>query len=134
MFELAKLLEVNTSRAQKLGIFTSSKYIFSLFTNDQEIIKIGVNYFKIFSFAIPLVTLTMICSRIMQGLGKALPMLVITCLRVIVISCFLAYIFIEIMHKPLHFAWYAILLSCIFSSILASIWMIAIKRKISLEL
>ena len=113
--------------------FTSSKFIFPLFTNDPSIIKIGVEYFKIFSFAIPFVTLTMICSRIMQGLGKAYPMLIITCLRVIVISCFLAYIFIEVMNKPLHFAWYAILLSCIFSSLLASIWMFSIKRKITLD-
>ena len=113
--------------------FTFSKFIFPLFTNDPNIIKIGVEYFKIFSFAIPFVTLTMICSRIMQGLGKAYPMLIITCLRVIVISCFLAYIFIEVMNKPLHFAWYAILLSCIFSSLLASIWMFSIKRKITLD-
>ena len=98
-----------------------------------EIIKIGIEYFKIFSFAIPFVTLTMICSRIMQGLGKAYPMLIITSLRVIVISCSLAYIFIEYLNKPLHFAWYAILISCIFSSLVASIWMITIKKNIVLD-
>ncbi|MBS83380.1 MAG: hypothetical protein CMD65_04515 [Gammaproteobacteria bacterium] len=110
--------------------FTSAKYIFPLFTNDLEIIKIGIEYFKIFSFAIPFVTATMICSRVMQGLGKAYPMLIITCLRVIIISCFLAYLFIECLNKPLFFAWYAILISCIFSSILATLWMLIIKKSI----
>ena len=113
-----------------LLFFTSSKFIFPLFTNDAKIIKIGVDYFKIFSFAVPLVTITMISSRIMQGLGKAYPMLIITCLRVIVISCTIAYIFIEYLNKPLHFAWYAILISCIVSSIISSIWMFKIKQKL----
>ena len=49
-----------------LLFFTSSNLIFPIFTDNQKIIKIGVEYFKIFSFAIPLVTLTMICSRVMQ--------------------------------------------------------------------
>ena len=113
--------------------FTSSKFIFPVFTNDTKIIKIGIEYFKIFSFAIPLVTLTMICSRVMQGLGKAYPMLIITCLRVIIISCTVAYIFIEYLNKPLHYAWYAILLSCIASSLLASVWMLVIKKNIVLD-
>lgn len=113
-----------------LLFFTSAKYIFPLFTNDLEIIKIGIEYFKIFSFAIPFVTATMICSRVMQGLGKAYPMLIITCLRVIIISCFLAYLFIEYLNKPLFFAWYAILISCIFSSIIATIWMLIIRKSI----
>ena len=85
-----------------LLFFSSSKLIFPLFTNDQNIIKIGVEYFKIFSFAIPLVTLTMICSRVMQGLGKAYPMLIITCLRVIVISCTTAYFFIDYLLRKDH--------------------------------
>ena len=108
--------------------FSCSKFIFPMFTNDSKIIQIGVEYFRIFSFAIPFVTLTMICSRIMQGLGKAYPMLIITCLRVIVISCFLAWLFIEYLNKPLHFAWYAILISCIFSSLIALVWMSTIKK------
>ena len=116
-----------------LLFFSSSKLIFPLFTNDQNIIKIGVEYFTIFSFAIPLVTLTMICSRVMQGLGKAYPMLIITCLRVIVISCTTAYFFIEYLNKPLHFAWYSILISCIASSLLAAIWLFIIKKNIVLD-
>ena len=117
------------------GIFfyTSSMFIFPIFTDNMKIINIGVEYFKIFSFAIPFVTLTMICSRVMQGLGKGYPMFIITCLRVIVISCTLAYIFIIYLNKPLHFAWYAILISCVFSSLIAIIWMLIIKRNLVLD-
>ena len=69
----------------------------------------------------------------MQGLGKGYPMFIITCLRVIVISCSLAYVFIVYLNKPLYFAWYAILISCTFSSLIAMIWMLIIKRNLVLE-
>ena len=128
-------LRIGLSISFIFGIFfyTSSIYIFPIFTDNPLIINIGVEYFKIFSFAIPLVTLTMICSRTMQGLGKGYPMFIITCLRVIVISCSLAYVFIVYLNKPLYFAWYAILISCTFSSLIAMIWMLIIKRNLVLE-
>ena len=40
---------------------------------------------------------------------------------------------IEYLNKPLHFAWYAILISCIVSSLLSSIWMIAIKNNLKFD-
>jgi len=105
-----------------------SHMILPLFTNDIEIINIGVGYFRIFSFAVPFITMGMICSRVMQGLGKAYPMFVITCLRIIVISCFLAYYFIIYLQKPINFAWYAILISCISSSLISVAWMISVRK------
>ena len=101
------------------------------FINQAEIvINIGIGYFKIFAFAIPFITLGMICSRVMQGLGKAVPMFIITCLRVIIISCSLAWYFIEILDKPIEFAWFAILISCIISSLISFIWMLIELKKI----
>lgn len=111
-----------------LIFYFCSHMILPLFTNDKEIISIGISYFKIFSFAVPFITIGMICSRIMQGLGKAYPMFIITCLRVIVISCLLAYYFINHLQKPIHFAWYAILISCILSSIISFIWMLSVRK------
>lgn len=107
-----------------------SNYILSLFTNDILIINIGTEYFKIFSFAIPFVTITMISSRCMQGLGKAYPMFIITCFRVIIISCSLAYYFIIYLGRPLNYAWVSILISCFLSSIISYIWLLYTKKKI----
>ena len=109
--------------------YTSSEFMLSLFTNDSEIISIGSNYFKIFSFAIPFITITMISSRCMQGLGKAYPMFIITCLRVIFINCTLAYYFINYLNKPLQYAWYSILISCICSAIISYFWFTIIRKK-----
>jgi len=108
--------------------YTCSKYMLSLFTNDILIVNLGYEYFKIFSFAIPFVTITMITSRCMQGLGKGYPMFIITCLRVIIISCSLAYYFISYLNKPLIYAWYSVFISCFCSAIISFTWFIFVKR------
>ena len=110
-----------------------SENILSLFTNDNKIINIGVGYFDVFAFAIPFISIGMTCSRAMQGLGKAYPMFIITCLRVIVISCCLGYYFINILNKPIDYAWIAILISCIISAIISFIWLISIKSRMNIN-
>jgi len=104
--------------------------IFPIFINDTDVINIGISYFNIFSFAIPFVTLSMICSRTIQGLGKSYPMFIITCLRVILISCSLGWYFIEIKNMPIEYAWISILISCISAAIISSIWLIFELRKL----
>ena len=94
-----------------LFFYFLSYRILPIFINDRDVINIGISYFNIFSFAIPFVTLSMICSRTIQGLGKSYPMFIITCLRVIVISCSLAWYFIIIQNKPIEYAWISILIS-----------------------
>ena len=107
-----------------------SYHILILFIDDIDVITIGVNYFNIFSFAIPFITITMICSRVIQGLGKSYPMFIITCLRVIIISCSLSWYFIVIQKMHLEYAWISILISCIISSILGFIWLIVELKKL----
>ena len=107
--------------------------IFPVFINDVNVINIGVGYFNIFSFAIPFITLGMICSRVIQGLGKSYPMFIITCLRVIIISCSLAWYFIEIKKMPLEYAWYSILVSCVISSLVSVIWLFFEIKKLKIS-
>ena len=124
-------VSVIISLIYSLFFLTCSEFILGLFTNDKEIIAIGVGYFKIFAFAIPFISIAMNCSRAMQGLGKAYPMFIITCLRVIIISCFLSYYFIIILEKPIYYAWYSVLISCITSSIISFLWLIKIKGQLT---
>ncbi|MFQ6610007.1 MAG: hypothetical protein ACE5D7_04315, partial [Fidelibacterota bacterium] len=58
------------------------------------------------------------------------PMLVVTSLRVIVISAPLAWYFTRVLDKPVHFVWIAILISSMIASTISFIWMlILLKRK-----
>jgi len=110
--------------------FNCSNIILPIFIKDSEVINLGVSYFNIFSFAVPFVTLSMICSRTIQGLGKSYPMFIITCLRVIIVSCSLGWYFIVIKNKPIEYAWLSILISCICASIISIIWLLYELRKI----
>ena len=110
-----------------------SGFLLSLFTNEKEIINIGIGYFQIFAFAVPFISIAMNCSRAMQGLGKAYPMFIITCLRVIIISCFSAHYFINYLNKSIEFAWIAILISCVVSAFISFIWLYKVKNNLRIS-
>ena len=118
------------SKFYSIIFYSCSEFLLNLFTNETEIINIGVGYFQIFAFAVPFISIAMNCSRAMQGLGKAYPMFIITCLRVIIISCFLAYYFINYLNKPIEFAWIAILISCVTSAFISFIWLFKVKNNL----
>ena len=99
--------------------------IIPIFVNDDsiEVINIGTQYFKIFAFAVPFIAISMIGARVMQGIGKHILCLLLPALRVIIISCSLAWYFLKILNKPIEYAWYSILISCIFSALISISWM-----------
>jgi len=62
------------------------------------------------------------CGRIMQGLGQGIPVLVITALRVLIISAPLAYYFAIIDSRDIEWVWYSIAASVSISAIVGPIW------------
>mgnify|MGYP000854027803 CR=1 FL=1 len=101
----------------------------SVFTNDLEIIFLTIMYFKIMSFAYPFITIGMTSSRIMQGLGHASPMLILTLLRVVIIAASIASYFIIILNMPVYYAWFGTLISCIITSLISIMWLLSIIRR-----
>ena len=81
------------------------------------------------AFAYPFITIGMTSSRIMQGLGYANPMLILTLLRVVIIAASLAWYFVNILGKPVHYAWVGTLISCIVTSFVAITWLWIIIRR-----
>ena len=126
-------ISLSISIIYSIIFYLCSGFLLSLFTNEPEIINIGIGYFQIFAFAVPFISIAMNCSRAMQGLGKAYPMFIITCLRVIIISCFLAHYFINYLNKPIEFAWIAILISCIVSAFISFIWLYKVKNNLRIS-
>ena len=99
------------------------------FTESTTIIQIGAGYFYIMVFAFPFTSIGMTCSRVMQGLGHGTPMLIITAMRVILISAPLALYFTRSLGKPIEFIWYSMLISSFFAATTAFIWMRKIISK-----
>jgi len=65
----------------------------------------------------------MISGRVFQGLGKGLPGLIITSMRVVFISVLFAVVFVIYMDKPVYYIWYSQMISSVTAAILAFFWL-----------
>ena len=129
-----QMVKYGISRAAIIALLFSLLFFFGIskiipvFTSDQKIIELTIIYFKIMAFAYPFITVGMTSSRIMQGLGHANPMLILTLFRVVIIAASLAWFFVIILGKPVHYAWVGTLISCILTSFISITWLRIIIR------
>ena len=100
------------------------------FTDDEFIISIAVTFLKLFAFVYPLISVGITTGRVLQGLGKGLPVLVITIVRVLGVSAPLAFLFIFYMGKPVEWVWYSMMISTIVAFTIAVIWLLSTIRKL----
>ena len=112
-----------------LFFFFFIDYLTFIFIDDKKINELIVLYFKIMAFAYPFITIGMTSSRVMQGLGYAYPMFILTLFRVVIISASLAWYFVIILHKPAHYAWIGTLISCFLTSLFSIFWLKKILNK-----
>ena len=103
-------------------VYLLAPSIISLFTDDQNIKNIGVSALRTLCFTYPFVGIAMPCGRIMQGLGQGIPVLVITALRVLLVSAPLAYYFAIIDSRDIVWVWYSIAISVSVSAIVGPLW------------
>ena len=103
-------------------VYALTPSIIELFTDDKEIASIGVSALRTLCFTYPFVGIAMPCGRIMQGLGQGIPVLVITALRVLLVSAPLAYYFAIIDSRDIVWVWYSIAISVSVSAIVGPIW------------
>jgi len=94
----------------------------SWFTNNQEIIDVSVGFLKLLSLIYPLVAIAITSGRVMQGLGKGLPVLIITVIRVLGISAPLSLYFSFVLEKPVEWNWYAMMIAAGISFTIAVYW------------
>tara|TARA_B100000949_G_scaffold235323_1_gene257736 strand:- start:1107 stop:2465 length:1359 start_codon:yes stop_codon:yes gene_type:complete len=110
------------------GVLSIILYIFAPlfvknFTLDVDIQSIAVTYLRFICLIYPLIAIGMTVGRILQGLGKGLPILVITSIRILALSAPLALYFIMVLNKPIEWVWYAMIISTIVSVAISLIWL-----------
>jgi putative MATE family efflux protein len=88
-----------------------SPHFFQIFTKDPLVIEVAVSLVRTLSFFYWIISIGMLSGRMMQGMGYGLPPLIITLIRVILISIPLTYYFTQIAGKPYYWVWYSIALS-----------------------
>jgi putative MATE family efflux protein len=134
---LNHIVKYGISRAFSVTLISSAFVWFfaetfsSLFTQDQEIIDVSVGFLRRVCLIYPLVAIAITSGRVMQGLGKGIPVLVITTIRVIGISAPLALYFSYVLNKPVEWNWYAIMISATISFVIAVTWVRVELKKIN---
>ena len=88
---------------------------------------------QLLCFIYPFIAIAITSGRIMQGLGKGIPVLLITLVRVVVISAPLGLYFTYILNKPVEWNWYAMMISAVLAFILAISWVRYELKKINLN-
>ena len=111
-------------------IFLFAEIAVGFFTEDELIISISANFLRLFAFVYPLISVGITTGRVLQGLGKGLPVLVITIVRVLGVSAPLAVFFIFYMGKPVEWVWYSMMLSTVVAFVIAVLWLISTVSKL----
>ena len=95
-----------------------------VFTDSAAIADTGVGYLRIGVFAYPFIAVIMLTGRALQGMGQGTPVLVLSLLRVVLISGPLAYVFVFEMGKPVEWVWIAILVGMVITAAIAGVWLL----------
>ena len=103
-------------------LFLSAEMILPLFTDNKQVLEIGITYLRIIILAYPAVGISVICSRICQALGEGMPLLVTTVTRVLILTAPLSYYF-YITGKPIEWVWYAQVFAILVAAIISFFWM-----------
>jgi Na+-driven multidrug efflux pump len=111
-------------------VYLFAQYIVHFFTTDGEIANIAVGYLRIITFSYPLVALSMTSGRVLQGLGKGTPMLIITGVRILLVSAPLASIMTFVLELSIVWVWYSLVWSVMVSATIAMLWMRAVFRRL----
>ena len=100
-------------------------------TQDQEIVDVSIGFLRLLCLVYPLVAIGITSGRVLQGLGKGIPVLVITTVRVLGVSAPLALYFTFVLDKPVEWNWYAMMISTGIAFIIAVSWIRIEMNKIN---
>ena len=101
-----------------------------IFTSDQQIVAVAVSYIRVIALTFPFLTVGLISGQVFQGLGRGLPGLVLTSLRVVVIFVPLAYLFTRVLGLGLTWVWGAFAASALITSLVAVVWIRRLLRQV----
>ena len=93
------------------------------FSDDGAIRSLGTAYLRTIVLGYPFAAVAILSGRILQGLGHGVPVLVLSALRVVLLSAPLAYLFVYGMGKPVGWVWAAMVLGVMGSALVAVPWL-----------
>jgi putative MATE family efflux protein len=122
---IAYSIKVSVQFTAAIGIllFIFPSTLLKIFTDDAHLISLASDYLRVNVFVFPLVAVTVIIIRALQGLGLGFPGLVINGIRVFFVSMPLAYAAVFLMGYSFVSVAYCIIIGSMASSVVAVIWL-----------
>jgi len=105
-------------------------YVFKIFTDDPTVNEVAVSIIRTFAPVYWLIAIGMISGRAMQGLGTGIPSMVITAIRVALVSGPLSYYFAVVLDKPYQWVWYGSVIAIFVAAGTSLTWLTIRIRKL----
>ncbi len=105
-----------------LILFSFPKLIYSVFTNDPQLIRYGINFLRIMSFSYIFMAVSIIIGGAFQGAGHAMPTLIVNLIRSFILGIPLALFFAFMLGWGLNGVWVGIAIAAIISSFISIFW------------
>jgi len=117
---LFTMLVVTAFLAGLLVLFASR--IFPFFSTVDQVVRYAVLQTRIVEFSFVMGGIAIIAQSAFQGIGRALPGLVLTIIRIVGVSLPLAYILVYTTNLGIYGIWYGIIIGNVTSALVALFW------------
>ena len=111
-----------------------SPYVFKIFTDDPVVNEVAVSIIRTFSPVYWAIAIGMISGRALQGLGTGVPSMIITAIRVALVSGPLAYYFAVVLDKSYVWVWYGSVVAVFVAAGTSIVWLVLRIRKMEREI
>ncbi|MCF7807567.1 MAG: MATE family efflux transporter [Candidatus Marinimicrobia bacterium] len=108
-------------------------YAFRIFTDDVVVNEVAVSIIRTFAPVYWLIAIGMTSGRALQGLGTGVPSMILTAIRVALVSGPLAYYFAVVLDKPYQWVWYASVVAIFVTAFTSILWLTHRIRKVRAE-
>ncbi|HEX2466446.1 MAG TPA: MATE family efflux transporter [Thermoanaerobaculia bacterium] len=106
-----------------LFFYLLAPYMMRGFSDESAIVVAGIGYLHYIVWSYPFVAISMLASRILQGLGIGSPSLILTVMRVILVAAPLAWVLVYLFHTSVAGVWLAMLIGVVVTAVVSMIWL-----------
>ncbi|NQV16358.1 MATE family efflux transporter [bacterium] len=117
-----------------LLFYIIAPYVFKIFTDDPMVNEVAISVIRTFAPVYWLIAIGMISGSALMGLGTGIPSMVITAIRVAIVSGPLAYYFAVILGKPYQWVWYASVIAIFIAAGTSITWLFVRTRRLKRSL
>ncbi len=111
--------------------FIFPKFFLGIFTGDANLLSVASAYLRIDVFTFPLMAVSTMVSRIMQGIGHGMPGMIINLVRIFFVAVPLGYVFVFLLGYGYLSVAIAMVIGGIVSNVVAISWLLWEFRKMS---